>query len=140
MNKFTVKIAGAMLLAGVLFAGPAWAQKKYDAGASDTEIKIGNVSPYTGWAKDYGAVGRAEAAYFRMVNERGGVNGRKINFVSEDLGAASGAEIAERSTELTRKLVERDGVLLMFSSFGTEGNPVSYTHLDVYKRQEIPTA
>jgi branched-chain amino acid transport system substrate-binding protein len=96
VNKFTVKIAGAMLLAGVLFAGPAWAQKKYDAGASDTEIKIGNVSPYTGWAKDYGAVGRAEAAYFRMVNERGGVNGRKINFVSEDLGAASGAEIAER--------------------------------------------
>lgn len=126
-----------MLLAGVLFAGPAWAQKKYDAGASDTEIKIGNVSPYTGWAKDYGAVGRAEAAYFRMVNERGGVNGRKINFVSEDLGAASGAEIAERSTELTRKLVERDGVLLMFSSFGTEGNLAARDYLNERKVPQL---
>jgi branched-chain amino acid transport system substrate-binding protein len=115
----------AMTVAAFLLAGPAWTQKKYDAGASDTEIRIGNVSPYTGWAQDYGAVGKAEAAYFRMVNERGGVNGRKITFVSEDLAvsAAGGtAEATRRSEELTRKLVEKDSVLLMFSSFGTEAN------------------
>lgn len=115
----------ALVLATALFASPACAQKKYDAGASDTEIRVGNVAPYTGWAQEYGAVGKAEAAYFRMVNDRGGVNGRKIAFLSADIGAtaAGGAlEATKRSEELTRKLVEKDGVLLMFSSFGTEAN------------------
>jgi branched-chain amino acid transport system substrate-binding protein len=120
------RLAVAVVLLGMaVFAGRAGAQKKYDAGASDTEIRVGNVSPYTGWAQDYGAVGKAEAAYFRMVNERGGVNGRKIVFLSEDIAgsaARGAAEATKRSVELTHKLVEQDGVLLMFSSFGTEPN------------------
>jgi branched-chain amino acid transport system substrate-binding protein len=121
------RLAVSVLTAGMitLVAGGRIPQKKYDTGATDTEIRIGNVSAYTGWAAEYGAVGKAEAAYFRMVNERGGVNGRKIIFLSEDMAvSAAGAEAAatERSAALTRKLVEKDGVLLMFSSFGTEAN------------------
>ena len=125
LGTLAVRIFAAGIIAAAFLAGSAVAQKKYDIGASDTEIRIGNVSAYTGWAADYGAVGKAEAAYFRMVNERGGVNGRKIIFLSEDIAAsAAEAETAalERSAELTRKLVEKDGVLLMFSSFGTEAN------------------
>lgn len=122
MNYFPIRILLATIMASGLFATPSPAQKKYDTGASDTEIKIGNVSPYTGWAQEYGAAGKAEAAYFQMINERGGVNGRKITFLSEDIAAASANEAAERSEQLTRKLVEKDGVLLMFSSFGTEPN------------------
>jgi branched-chain amino acid transport system substrate-binding protein len=122
VNYFPIRILLATIMASGLFATPSPAQKKYDTGASDTEIKIGNVSPYTGWAQEYGAAGKAEAAYFQMINERGGVNGRKITFLSEDIAAASANEAAERSEQLTRKLVEKDGVLLMFSSFGTEPN------------------
>ena len=72
------------------------AQKSYDPGASDTKIKIGNIMSYTGWAESYGAVGRAEAAYFQMINDRGGVNGRKITFVSVDNASRAGtaAELA----------------------------------------------
>ncbi len=69
---------------GILLAGDALAQKKYDPGASDTEIKIGNVVPYSGPASAYGVIGKVEAAYFRMINEQGGINGRKINFISYD--------------------------------------------------------
>jgi branched-chain amino acid transport system substrate-binding protein len=96
---------------------PASAQKAYDTGASDTEIKIGNITSYTGWAKEYGAIGRAEAAYFQMINDRGGVNGRKITFISEDSGSQPG-----KFVELAHKLVEHDGVLLLFSPLGTESN------------------
>jgi branched-chain amino acid transport system substrate-binding protein len=115
VNKIIVRIFAAGILCGGLMAGAACWQKTYDPGASDTEIKIGNVSPYSGPFLEYGAVARAEAAYFQMINDRGGVNGRKIVFLSEDGGA-------RKSEELTRKLVEADGVLLMFSSFGTEPN------------------
>ncbi|MGA2813121.1 MAG: ABC transporter substrate-binding protein [Candidatus Acidiferrum sp.] len=128
----------AITAAALLLAGPARAQKQYDPGASDTEIRIGNVSPYTGWAQDYGAVGKAEAAYFRMVNERGGVNGRRIEFHSEDMAVSAGggtAEATKRSEELTRKLVEKDGVLLMFSSFGTEANLAVRDYLN---RAKVP--
>ena len=111
----TLRKLGVASLVGILFAGSLWAQKKYDTGASDSEIKIGNVSPYSGVFQEYGAVGRAEAAYFQMINDQGGVNGRKIVFLSEDGGTG-------KSADLTRKLVEQDGVLLMFSSFGTEPN------------------
>lgn len=121
-GKFNVKscktrIAAILFFASVIAAAPALAQKKYDPGAADNEIKIGNFVPYTGLFKEYGAVGRAEAAYFQMINDRGGINGRRINFVNVDTESD-----AEKSADLARKLVEQDGVLLIFSSFGTERN------------------
>ena len=96
---------------------PALAQKTNDPGVTDNEIKIGNIMTYTGWAKEYAAVGRAEAAYFQMINDRGGIRGRKINFISVDDGSEAG-----KAVELARKLVEQDKVLLIFSSVGTESN------------------
>jgi branched-chain amino acid transport system substrate-binding protein len=92
-------------------------QKVRDQGVTDTEIRIGNVMPYSGGLETFGQIGKAEAAYFEMINERGGVNGRKIRFMSyDDLSDASNA------MDLTRILVEIDNVLLMFGSFGTPGN------------------
>jgi branched-chain amino acid transport system substrate-binding protein len=86
-------------------------------GAAVAQIKIGSINPYTGGAKDYSSIARAETAYFQMVNDRGGVNGRKIEFISVD-----NASDPAKSLPLARKLVEEDGVLLIFSSFGTEAN------------------
>src|ERR1700741_2702122 len=91
--------------------------KKYDAGATDTTIKGGNIMPYSGPASAYGAVGRAMTAYFKMINDRGGINGRKIDFVSYD-----DAYSPPKTVEQARKLVERDEVLLVAGSFGTAGN------------------
>ena len=105
------------LAAGLALSLSAQAQKSYDPGASDTELKIGNIMSYSGWAQAYGAIGRAEAAYFRMINDRGGVNGRKITFISVD-----NASEAANSLELARALVQHDGVLLIFGSLGTETN------------------
>jgi branched-chain amino acid transport system substrate-binding protein len=106
-----------LALAALTPAPLALAQKAYDPGAADTELKIGNIMSYTGWAESYGAIGRAEAAYFRMINDRGGVNGRKITFISVDNGSA-----AANSADLARRLVEHDGGLLVFGSLGTETN------------------
>lgn len=92
-------------------------QQVRDQGATDTEIRIGNLMPYSGALEIFGQIGRAEAAYFEMINERGGIGGRKIRFMSyDDLSDASNA------MDLTRILVETDNVLLMFGSFGTPGN------------------
>ncbi|MGY4479645.1 ABC transporter substrate-binding protein [Bradyrhizobium sp. USDA 3364] len=92
-------------------------QRVRDLGVTDTEIRIGNVMPYSGTLDVFGQIGKAEAAYFEMINERGGINGRKIRFMSyDDLSDASNA------TDLTRILVETDNVLLMFGSFGSPGN------------------
>ncbi|KRR03860.1 ABC transporter substrate-binding protein [Bradyrhizobium valentinum] len=88
-----------------------------DPGVTDTEIRIGNVMPYSGSLQVFGAIGKAEAAYFEMINERGGINGRKVRFISYD-------DKSDPSTalSLTRDLIEKDDVLLMFGSFGTPGN------------------
>ena len=88
---------------------PAQAQKKYDTGASDTEIRIGNFVPYSGPVSAYGTIGKTHAAYFAKINAEGGINGRKITYLSAD-----DAYNPAQSVEQTRKLVERDGVLLMF--------------------------
>ena len=88
----------------------AIAQKKYDTGVTDTEIKIGNIMPYTGPASAYGIIGKTEAAYFKKINAEGGINGRKINFISYD-----DAYSPPKTVEQARKLVESDEVLL-FSS------------------------
>jgi branched-chain amino acid transport system substrate-binding protein len=112
-----IRISPVMLLLSLMIAPAVVAQKIYDPGATDKEIKIGNIMAYTGWGQQYGAVGRAEAAYFQMVNDRGGVNGRKINFISVDNGSD-----AAKSVALARQLVEQNGVLLIFSSIGTDSN------------------
>jgi branched-chain amino acid transport system substrate-binding protein len=95
----------------------ASAQKKYDVGVSDTEIKIGNIMPYSGPASAYAAIGKTEAAYFKMINEQGGINGRKINFISYDDGFSP-----PKTVEQVRKLVEYDEVFLLFNVVGTAGN------------------
>jgi ABC-type branched-subunit amino acid transport system substrate-binding protein len=87
------------LIAGLTILAAAPAQKKYDPGATDNEIKIGNIAAYSGWGKEYGAIARAEAAYFQMINERGGVNGRKINFISLD----NSSEVA-KALDLAKRL------------------------------------
>jgi branched-chain amino acid transport system substrate-binding protein len=93
------------------------AQKKYDSGASDTEIRIGNIMPYSGPASAYAAIGKTEEAYFAKVNAEGGINGRKVKFISYDDGYSP-----PKTVEQARKLVESDGVLLIFGSLGTSTN------------------
>jgi branched-chain amino acid transport system substrate-binding protein len=118
------------LLIGI--SASAGAQKKYDPGASGTEIRIGNVMSYTGWSAPYGALGRAEAAYFKMTNDRGGVNGRKINFISLDSASDPNNALA-----LTRQLVEQEQVLLLFSSIGAEGNLAARGYLNDNKVPQL---
>src|SRR2546422_8358219 len=107
------------------FAFPALAQKKYDAGASDTEIKIGNTNPYSGPASAYGAIGKTIAAYFRMVNDRGGINKRKVNFITYDDGYSP-----PKTVEMVRKLVEQDEVLFLFQTLGTPSNTAIQKYLN----------
>ena len=107
----------AALAIFALTSSGASAQKKYDIGATDTEIKIGNIMPYSGPASAYGVIGRTEAAYFKKINAEGGVNGRKINFISYD-----DAYSPPKAVEQARKLVESDEVLLIFNSLGTPSN------------------
>src|SRR5438445_2947204 len=105
---------GAFSAALVMLAattGGAFAQKKYDTGATDTEIKIGNIMPYSGPASAYGVIGKTEEAYFKKINAEGGINGRKINFVTYDDGYSP-----PKAVEQVRKLVESDEVLLDFNS------------------------
>ncbi len=108
------RLLGWTLAGVVAFAAPAFAQKKYDSGATDTEVKIGHTNPYSGPASAYGQVGKTQAAYFRMINDNGGVNGRKINFISYD-----DAYNPPKAVEQTRKLVESDEVLFLFQGLGT---------------------
>jgi branched-chain amino acid transport system substrate-binding protein len=117
MHAQRVQIYAATLVVFALAAVPAVAQKKYDPGATDTEIKIGSIVPYTGKFSEYGATGRAEAAYFQMINDLGGVNGRKINFMSLDSGSDFGKSLA-----LAQQLVEQDQVLLTVGTWGTPTN------------------
>src|SRR5690348_7336282 len=95
----------------------AISQRPREQGVTDTEIRIGNLMPYTGKLEAFGAIGKAEAAYFDMINEHGGINGRKVRFISYDDNSDPTVAL-----DLTRGLVEQDGVLLMFGSFGTPNN------------------
>jgi branched-chain amino acid transport system substrate-binding protein len=111
-------IATGVAAAGIAFAGTvAFAAGQYGPGVSDTEIKIGNTMPYSGPASAYSAIGKSQAAYFAMINEQGGINGRKINFISRD-----DAYSPPKTVEQVRKLVEEDRVLLMFQTLGTPPN------------------
>src|SRR5258705_6606597 len=111
---------------------PASAQKKYDLGATDTEIKIGNIMPYSGPLSAYGVIGEAEAAYFRMINEQGGINGRKITFISYD-----DAYSPPKTVEQARKLVEGDEVLLIYQSLGTAPNSAIQKYMNAKKVPQI---
>ena len=122
----------AALLAAVLSSPAALAQKKYDPGASDTEIKIGNIMPYSGPASAYGTIGKVEAAYFKMINEKGGINGRKINFISVDDGYSP-----PKTVEMARKLVEQDEVLLIFQSLGTPPNSAIHKYMNMKKVPQL---
>src|SRR5438045_1583208 len=121
----------AAVLAATL-AFPELAQKKYDPGASDTESKIGNTNPYSGPASAYGAIGKAINAYFRMVNERGGINKRKVSFISYDDGYSP-----PKTVEMARKLVEQDEVLLLFQSLGTPSNTAIHKYMNAKKVPQL---
>jgi ABC-type branched-subunit amino acid transport system substrate-binding protein len=118
----------------LLFAGndSALAQKKYDTGATDTEIKIGNIMPYSGPASAWSMIGRTEAAYFRKINAEGGINGRKIVFISYDDGYSP-----PKAVEQARKLVESDEVLLIFHSLGTPTNTAIQKYLNGKKVPQL---
>src|SRR6195952_1083479 len=103
-------LSAALALVAATSSG-ALAQKKYDIGATDTEINIGNIMPYSGPASAYGVIGKTEDAYFRKINAEGGINGRKITFVSYD-----DTYSPPKTVEQARKLVESDEVLLIFNS------------------------
>ncbi|KWV49909.1 branched-chain amino acid ABC transporter substrate-binding protein [Bradyrhizobium macuxiense] len=110
----------------------AFAQKKYDTGVTDTEIKIGNIMPYSGPASAWSMVGKAEAAYFRRLNAEGGINGRKIKFISYDDGYSP-----PKTVEQARKLVESDEVLLIFSSLGTPTNSAIHKYMNSKKVPQL---
>jgi branched-chain amino acid transport system substrate-binding protein len=123
----------AAWLLGAIFVSAAFAAgKHYDAGASDTEVLIGNIAPYTGPASDYGAVARAEAAYFRMINDRGGVHGRKIKFITLDDGSDP-----NRAPALAQRLVEQEQVLALFSTFGTDANVAIRAYANEHKVPQL---
>ena len=110
----------------------ALAQKKYDTGATDTEIKIGNIMPYSGPASAYGVIGKTEEAYFRKINAEGGINGRKINFITYDDGYSP-----PKTVEQARKLVESDEVLLIFNSLGTPPNSAIQKYMNTKKVPQL---
>jgi branched-chain amino acid transport system substrate-binding protein len=122
----------AALFATVAVSGSALAQKKYDTGASDTEIKIGSTMPYSGPASAFGVIGRTAEAYFKKINAEGGINGRKINFVTYDDGYSP-----PKSVEQVRKLVESDEVLAVFSPVGTPSNTAIQKYLTSKKVPQL---
>src|SRR5579863_8801465 len=122
------KSAALAVLLAASFASAASAQKKYDPGATDTEIKIGNIMPYSGPASAYATIGKTEDAYFRKINAEGGINGRKISFISYDDGYSP-----PKTVEQARKLVEADEVLLIFNPLGTPGNSAIHKYMNAKK-------
>jgi branched-chain amino acid transport system substrate-binding protein len=120
------------VLALALTASPAYAQKKYDSGATDTEIKIGQTLPFSGPASAYASIGKTQAAYFNMINEQGGVNGRKINLIQYDDGYSP-----PKAVEQVRKLVENDEVLFMFQMIGTPSNAAVQKYLNTKKVPQL---
>src|ERR1700751_586368 len=125
-------LATGAALAVALAASPALAQKKYDPGASDTEIKIGQTNPFSGPASAYATIGKAQAAYIKMINDQGGVNGRKINLIQYDDSYSP-----PKAVEQVRKLVESDEGLLTFQIIGTPSNAAVQKYLNAKKVPEL---
>src|SRR5213080_177835 len=134
MRPVTIRSA-AFWTALITFAatnGGALAQKKYDTGATDTEVKVGHIVPYSGPASAYGIIGKTEEAYFKMINENGGINGRKIKFISYD-----DAYSPPKAVEQVRKLVESDEVLVVFNPLGTPSNTAIQKYLNSKKVPQL---
>jgi len=132
---FVARRLAAFSTAMILLAagqGSAFAQKKYDTGASDTEIKIGNIMPYSGPLSAWGAIGKTQAAYFQKINSEGGINGRKITFISYD-----DAFSPPKTVEQARKLVESDEVLLIFQSLGGATNAAIQKYMNTRKVPQL---
>jgi len=134
MSRIASRIASLSAALAVVAAAStsALAQKKYDTGATDTEIKIGNIMPYSGPASAYGVIGKTQAAYFNKINQEGGINGRKINFVSYDDGYSP-----PKAVEQARKLVESDEVLFIFNSLGTPSNSAIQKYMNEKKVPQL---
>src|SRR6266851_3565301 len=131
-QKLRIAALSTAVIAFAATGGAAFAQKKYDTGATDTEIKIGNIMPYSGPASAYGVIGKTEDAYFKKINAEGGINGRKINFVSYDDGYSP-----PKTVEQARKLVESDEVLLIFNPLGTPPNSAIQKYMNQKKVPQL---
>ena len=127
-NRRQLLIAIGLGGTALLIPNAGRAEKKYDVGASDTEIKIGNTGPYSGPASSYSTIWKCEAAYFRMINAQGGINGRKINFISYD-----DAYSPPKTVEQVRKLIESDEVLFLFNTAGTPTNTAIHKYMNAKK-------
>ena len=132
MKKSIFHLVTGTALAVALSASSAYAQKKYDTGATDTEIKIGQTNPFSGPASAYATIGKTQAAYIKMINDQGGVNGRKINLVQYD-----DAYSPPKAVEQVRKLVESDEVLLTFQLLGTPSNAAVQKYLNSKKVPQL---
>src|ERR1700712_4339309 len=131
-QKIRIAAFSTAVIAFAATGGSALAQKKYDTGATDTEIKIGNIMPYSGPASAYGVIGKTEEAYFKMINDQGGINGRKIAFVTYDDGYSP-----PKAVEQVRKLVESDEVLLVFNPLGMPSNSAIQKYLNSMKVPQL---
>ncbi len=131
-TRLRLAALSAAAIFSIAVSDSAIAQKKYDTGATDTEIKIGNIMPYSGPASSYGLIGKTEEAYFRMINDQGGINGRKIKFISYDDGYSP-----PKAVEQARKLVESDEVLIVFNPLGTPSNSAIQKYLNSKKVPQL---
>ena len=132
VRRAAVASLSIALIASHLLAGPAAAQKKYDPGASDSEIKLGQTMPYSGPASAWGLMGKVQRAFFNKLNDEGGINGRKVVLLSQDDGYTP-----PKTVEMTRQLVEGEGVLLMFASLGTPTNSAVHRYLNNTKVPQV---
>jgi branched-chain amino acid transport system substrate-binding protein len=132
MRKGILHLVTGTALAIALSASSAYAQKKYDTGATDTEIKVGQTNPFSGPASSYATIGKTQAAYIKMINDQGGVNGRKINLIQYD-----DAYSPPKAVEQVRKLVESDEVLLTFQILGTPSNAAVQKYLNAKKVPQL---
>jgi branched-chain amino acid transport system substrate-binding protein len=126
---------GAASAAAAFPGSVAFAQKKYEDGVTDTEIKIGNTNPYSGPASSYAAIAKTIAAYFKAVNEAGGINGRKVNFISLDDGYSP-----PKTVELVRQLVEQEKIFALFQSLGTPSNTAIHKYMNTKKVPQLYVA
>ena len=131
-SRSRIFVCALLMLAAAFWTRESFAQKKYDPGASDNEIKIGNIMPYSGPVSSYSVIGKTEAAYFNKINAEGGINGRQIKFISYDDSYSP-----PKAIEQARKLVESDEVLLIFQPVGTQSNTAIQKYMNAKKVPQL---